>query len=74
MSRPKLNVNHVWVLEEIIPYDGSEIIGVFVDPEVAKAGRKGWWQTPDGDFSTSPRNNSSFEAFFALTKYQIRTK
>lgn len=74
MSRPKLNINHVWVLEEILPYEGSEILGIFVNPEVAKEGRKGWWQTPEGDFSTAPRGRTSYEPFFAVTKYQIRTK
>lgn len=72
MARPKLEVNHVWILEEVVPYEGSEIIGVAIDPEVLKADRTGWWQTPEGDWSTAPKVDR-FETFFLLTKHQIRT-
>lgn len=73
MARPKLNVTHVWILEEVIPYDGSITVGVFVDVELAKEGRKGWKLLDDGDWSTAP-DKPGYESFFVLTKHQIRTK
>lgn len=72
MPRPKLKVEEVWILQSVIPYDGSEIIGVFFDLDVAKRDRK-WHQEPSGDWSTtSPDGN--YGQFFLLSKHTIRTK
>lgn len=85
MSRPKLEVNEVWILEEVMPYDGSEILGVFVDPEIAMKGRddKGRWEKVHdrrtGQFlhwSTQPASDSfgASREFYLLTSYPVRSK
>lgn len=73
MPKPKLEVNEVWILEEVLPYEGSWVQGVFADVEVAKAGHKGWRQLPDGDWTTAPIKESTKE-FFTATKHAIRRK
>lgn len=75
MARPKLQVNHVWVLTRIVPYDGSETIGVFSDDAAPRQDRRGggmWVKHSDGTWSTL-RATDSFQPFHHLEKFQIRT-
>lgn len=78
MARPKLQVNEVWILQEVMPYEGNEILGVFFDPKVAMDGRgdKGRWQkvTDDGETWWSTRHGDSYESFYLLTQHTVRTK
>ena len=77
MTRPKLQVNDVWILQEVIPYDGSSIEGVFFDVEVAKRGRGKWtYVQNEGEegFWTTNSKADSYEMFFLLTKHPVRTK
>jgi hypothetical protein len=76
MSRPRLEVNEVWILEEVLPYEGNIMLGAFFDPEVAKGERKGRWrQDSDGDWTTQPDQEGwPKNPFFLLTKHTIRTK
>lgn len=73
MTRPKLEVNAVWILQEVTPYDGSSIEGVFFDLDVAKGGRKGWREVTNGDWTTA-NPHDSFATFYLVTKHSIRTK
>ena len=81
MSRPKLEVNEVWILQEVMPYEGTEILGVFFDPEVAKKDRKGTWRkmtdTADGStfWSTkTERHSARYEPWLVLDQHPVRTK
>ena len=79
MTRPKLEVNEVWILQEIFPYEGSTILDVFYDIEVAKKARpdvKHWHPVPlaPDSLSSVPNIGQSFEAFYYISKHTIRTK
>lgn len=74
MSRkPPLAVKTVWILEEVTPYEGSEILGVFVDLALAKKDRPGTWSlTPDGESWYTRPSRSDMEPFYLLTKHSVR--
>ena len=79
MSRPKVKIDGntvVWILEHVMPYDGSYTLGVFLDPEVAKKGRtdKGKWElNSEGNWSTRTSRDEYLE-FYLLTKHPVRVK
>lgn len=78
--RQKLEVNEVWILQEVIPYEGSSIISVFADVATAKASRpsvKRWYEDSTGGFLSKQPTTRSYEeffVFFVITKHMIRTK
>lgn len=64
-ARLEAQIAEVWVLEECLPYDGSEILGVYFDPLKAKAalnpnlswvptGDNKGWMTYDEDKPSNP--------------------
>jgi len=69
-------VNAVWILQEVTPYEGNEILGVFVDPQVAMGTREGrWFQvTIDGDTFWRTGNIGGFDPFYLLTEHPLRSK
>lgn len=76
MSRPKLDVNDVWILNEVMPYEGSTILGVFADVNVGKSRRGRWYVTTDGNWTTRrPGTDSmSMDVFFTLTQHPVLTR
>lgn len=81
MARPKLEVNEVWILQEVMPWEGNTILGVFFDPEVAKSGResRGKWRRErdphEGDDYWTTRNpKDDLASFYLITRHPIRTK
>lgn len=80
MSRPRVKLDNaqVWVLEEVVPYEGSTILGIFLDIEVAKADRPGRWthvQSDGEDVWTTHRDGGRMtDNFFLITPYVVRTK
>lgn len=77
MSRPKLEVTEVWILEEVLPYEGSEIVNVYFDVEAAKndpqvPARARWRKREDAGWTTRPTHPQNvMTEFFAITKYPI---
>lgn len=83
MSRPKLEVNEVFILSECLPYEGDSIIGVFISPEAAMDARpngKGRWKkvTHDGEtyWTTGhlPGEEMHKDPWFIVGGYPVRTK
>jgi hypothetical protein len=78
-KKVRLEVNDVWILEEVLPYEGSTILGVFYDPEVAKDARPDVkrWYTPATDqtsLCSVAEPMSTYEAFYYISKHSVRTK
>lgn len=79
--RRRLEVNHVWILEQVTPYEGSETLGVFIDDDVARSTRKdqAWHKVHDREtdqfthWSTAPEP-MGMGSFLILTQYPVRTK
>lgn len=76
MSRPKLSVTHVYILQFVIPYEGSEIMKVCATLETAQNGRK-WYKergaTGEVTWSTDPPGTDSYEGFYLITKHQVQS-
>lgn len=71
-KRPKLEVNTVYILEEVIPFDGTTIQGVYVDLEVAKARRPGVWRLDvHGDWHTQEHDDT--KTFYVITTHNVLT-
>lgn len=74
MGKPKLAVSEVFVLQEVFPWEGTDIIGVFASLEAAKEARPGQWrQRPQGDWTTS-RSEDELSPSYFIAKYPVRSK
>ena len=78
MTKPKVNVTQVWILQKVIPYDGSEILNVYLDPDEVMAAhtglgawkydeKEGFWFT-NNDASGPP---DSPDHYLLLTRHPI---
>lgn len=79
MTRPKLTVDKVFILEEIVPYEGSEIIGVFTTPDAAmisQAPRDKWTvitRLGKTGYTTRP-DVSDFSEYYLVTEHSVRAR
>jgi len=74
--KPRLAVESVWILEEVLPYEGNEILGVFIDPMKAQKDRRGRWSRKvdpeSGEFWTTRTDSTGMNPFYLLTKHPVR--
>lgn len=78
MARQKLAVPEVFILQEVLPYEGSEIIDVFTTPEAAMDMRPGRWKkvtNDEGTYWTTRRESSGrMDPWFVINSYTVRSK
>jgi len=74
----KLAVEEVFILQEIFPYDGSEIIDVFTTPEAAMDQRPGRWTKVTNDeatyWTTEREGDRPPSPYLLVNSYPVRTK
>jgi hypothetical protein len=77
MARPKINVTAVWVLQKVLPYDGSEILNVYLDPDevMAEHTQYGAWKYDEKNDMWFTNNDASSEGswdhYLLLTRHPI---
>ena len=78
MSRPKLEVNEVWILEEVTPFEGSEVLGVFATATLAQQHDptvKRWYQSTDNrdHFTSRSGYKGGYEPFLVINKHPVHS-
>lgn len=78
-KRAKPTAQVVYLLEEVLPYEGSETIGIFASPELAMKDRRGTWTEVRNDgeryWTNQPldwRLNRPLEPYLHLTEWNVR--
>jgi hypothetical protein len=72
MSRPKLTVTEVFIVSDVIPYEGSDVIAVHATLEGAKKDREGpWTETTAGVWSNHGRRDD-YKGFLIIERQEIR--
>jgi len=72
----------VWVVEEVAPYDGSEVVGVHASLEGAKEAHLGWtsydrrpgwrWRLDGERWTNAPRTRDSAATLLMITEHEVR--
>lgn len=75
-GKPKINVTQVWILQKDVPYDGSEILNVYLDPEEAKKAHTGlgsWHydEKEDNYYTSGFSPEDKHGNYFLLTRHPI---
>jgi len=65
-----------FILEDVFPYDGTEILGVFTTPEAAMLTRPGLWTSVTNEHGThwTTQKNDDAQPYRVVTRYEIREK
>ena len=66
-----------FILEDVFPYEGSEILGVFTTPEAAMLTRPGLWTSVTNEHGVTywtTRASDRFEPHLLVTQHEIKEK